>query len=92
MRSNDMDAAGRRAARPRRIVPPPPPSGWNADASGALRACSSCNHLVAADDQFCTYCGHQLTSRVRRCPACRGYPAARDRFCIFCGTALPLEE
>jgi serine/threonine protein kinase len=74
--------------------PPPPPPGWKADgaAAGALRACSACNRLVAADDQFCTYCGHQLTSYVRRCPACRGYPAARDRFCIFCGAALPLEE
>ncbi len=90
---NDMDAR-LAAVRPARSgsVPPPPPSGWDADGSGALRACSSCNHLVAADDQFCTYCGHQLTRRVRRCPACRGYPAARDRFCIFCGTALPLEE
>lgn len=91
---NDVDAR-LAAVRPVRTgsLPPPPP-GWNADGAtaGALRACSACNHLVAAADQFCTYCGHQLTGRVRRCPACRGYPAARDRFCIFCGAALPLEE
>ncbi len=87
--------AVQRQHRDGRVVPPPPPpADWEHQSAGrgALRACSACNHLVAADDQFCTYCGHQLTAAVRRCPACRGYPAPRDRFCIFCGAALPPEE
>ncbi len=50
--------------------------------------CPACQAGVDVDDQFCTYCGTQLTAMVRRCPTCGGYPAVRDRFCIFCGAAL----
>ncbi len=89
----DLDkrlTAGKRAAAP--PPPPPPAAAVVAVPTGALASCPACRHVVAADDQFCTQCGHQLVGRVRRCPSCNGYPGQRDQYCIFCGAALPPKE
>ncbi|MFH1746762.1 MAG: serine/threonine-protein kinase [Planctomycetota bacterium] len=76
-----------------RLSPPPPPPVAGVSApQGALTTCPACRHVIAADDQFCTQCGHQLVTRLRRCPSCHGYPGRQDQYCIFCGTVLPSEE
>lgn len=84
----DLD---KRLAAARATVPSPPAAVVGVP-TGAMTSCPACRHVVAADDQFCTQCGHQLVARVRRCPTCQGYPGKQDQYCIFCGAALPPEE
>jgi len=86
-----LDLDERLAARPRsRPMRGPWPQAAQVN-RGRMRNCPACNHVVAAEDQFCTQCGHQLVERVRRCPSCQGYPGPQDQYCIFCGAPLAPE-
>jgi len=67
-----------------RSVPPPPPPPIRRP----LTHCPQCKRKVEPGDNFCIWCGYQLTANPHRCPNCGAYPEPGDRFCISCGQSL----